>query len=321
MKAAIVHEPGGIEALRYEDVPDPPCGPGEVRIRVRASGINRGDLGRRAGTYAGELTYPLIIGWDVAGEVESVGSGVRDRKVGERVVAVIRQGGYAELATAPAVCVVPLPDNVGYDEGASLPIAYLTSRYALIHLCALREGEVALVQARASGVGVAGIQIARNLGATVITTAGSDAKVEFCLGLGAHHAINYTTQDFVREVERITDGRGVDVVLDSVGGETLARCIDVMAPYARLTSVGNSARTPAMVDAITIFTRRLRVEGFGLLAESDADLGRELAELVRQVAEGSLKAVVDRTYPLKDIGEAHRYLEERRNTGKVIAHP
>ena len=318
MKAAIVHEPGGEEALYYEDVPDPKCGPEEVRIRVRATALNRADLARRAGLLPG-TKWPLVIGWDVAGEVESVGSRVEDRKVGERVVALIPQGGYAELATSPSKDVVPLPDNVSFDEAAALPVAYLTAWYGLRRRARVQAGEVVLISAAASGVGVGGIQMAKNLGATVIATVGTDTKVEFCKRLGADHAINYRERDFAEEVSRITNDGGVNVVLESVGGEMLTKTFDVLAPFGRLISVGIASGQPGMVDSTRFLTKGWQMEGFLLLREPD--LPNELANLVREVSQGRVKAVVDKTYPLSEAGEAHRYLEDRRNIGKVILHP
>ena len=318
MKAAIVHEPGSEEALSYEDVPDPKCGPGEVRILVRATALNRADLARRAGLLPG-AKWPLIIRWDVAGEVESVGSKVEDRKVGERVVALIPQGGYAELATSPSKGVVPLPDNISFDEAAALPVAYLTAWYGLRRRARVQAGEVVLISAAASGVGVGGIQMAKNLGATVIATVGTDAKVEFCKGLSADHAINYREQDFAEEISRITNDGGVNVVLESVGGEMLTKTFEVLAPFGRLISVGIASGQPGMVDATRFLTKGWQMEGFLLLREPD--LADELANLVREVSQGRVKAIVDRTYPLSEAGAAHRYLGDRRNIGKVILHP
>ena len=320
MKAAVANEPGNEEVLQYQEAPDPACGDGQVRIRVRAAAINRGDLGRRAGRSAGaQLSWPLIIGWDIAGEIESVGSGVADRKVGDRVVALIPQGGYAELATAPAGDTVPLPDNVSFDEGAALPVAYLTARYALLWRAGLQAGETVLIQAGASGVGVGAIQMAKNQGATVITTAGSGEKVEFCKGLGADHVINYRDQDFAQEVRRITNDAGVDVVLESVGGETLAKSMDVLGQFGRLVSVGNTVRETATMDVTAFLAKRCHLEGFSLLVQDD--IPAELADLVQEVSDGSIKAVIDKVFSLSEAAEAHRYVAERRNMGKVILRP
>ena len=319
MKAAVARKPGSEEVFSYQDVPDPECGLDEVRIRVRSSAINRGDLSRRAGLISAGVEWPLIIGWDIAGEIESVGSRVTDRKSGERVVALISRGGYAELATAPSADAVQLPDNVSFDEAAALPVAYLTGWYALLRRARLKSGESVLIQAGASGVGVGAIQIAKTQGATVIATAGTNEKVDFCKSLGADHGINYIEQDFAGEVQRITNGQGVDVVLESVGGEVLSESIDALATFGRLVTVGNSSRQPAMIDATAIFTKRCHLEGFSLLVQPD--LADELAKLVQEVSEGNVKAIIDQIYPLSEVAEAHRYVGERRNMGKVILHP
>ncbi|MGI8550834.1 MAG: quinone oxidoreductase family protein [Dehalococcoidia bacterium] len=214
MKAAVVHEFGAEDVLRYEETPDPVPGPGEVLVRVRAAAINRGDLGRRMGTYPSGVPLPFIIGWDIAGEILKLGEGASSPPPGTRVVARIPQGGYAELSVAPARQIVPLPDGVSYEQAASLPVAYLTSWFALKHQGELKAGESCLVQAAASGVGVAGIQIAKAMGAKpIFTTASTEAKLALGRRLGADVAINYTSEDFVQVVRRETGDRGVDVVL------------------------------------------------------------------------------------------------------------
>ena len=329
MKAAIVRQPGNEDVFSYEDVPDPECGPDEVRVRIRAAAVNRGDLFQRAGVSAGispsesaaGREWPHIIGWDIAGEIESLGSNVKDRNIGERVVALLTQGGgYAELATVPAEMAVPVPDNVSFDEAAALPVAYLTAWYALARHARLKAGEVALIQAGTSGIGVAGIQFAKNLDATVIATAGTDHKVEFCKKLGADHAINYEEQDFVEEVKQITDGEGVSVVLECVGGETLTRSFDVLARHGQLARVGNASLSESPgVDVATLFRVSPRLDSLSLLSEPD--LPDELADLVQKISKGRVKAIIDRAYPLSSIAEAHRYVQERRHIGKVILHP
>jgi NADPH:quinone reductase len=319
MKAARIHEFGSEDVLRYEDVPDPIPGSGEVLVRVRAAGINRGDLGRRAGTYRGGVELPLIIGWDVAGTVEAQGPGVSSPPVGTRVTARIAQGGYAELAVVPASWAIPMPDDVTFEQGASLPVAYLTSWFALKHQGALQPGETCLVQAAASGVGVAGIQIAKSAGARVFTTASSAEKLALARRLGADVAINYTTSDFVDVVKEETSGRGVDVVLESVGGEVLSRSVAALAQFGRLVCVGNSARQPAPADLTQLLTKRISLHGFYLGAEQGT--GPALAELLALVSAGKIEAVIDRTFPLSAAAEAHRYVGSRGNLGKVLLIP
>jgi len=319
LKAAIVHEFGPEDVLRYEDVPKPVPGPGEVLIRVRAAGINRGDLGRRAGVYRGGGELPLIVGWDIAGDIEALGPNVSGPQQGARVAARIPQGGYAELAVAPAAWAIPIPDGVSYEQAASLPVAYLTSWFALKHHGSLKAGESCLVQAGASGVGVAGIQIARGTGARVFATAGTEEKVALARRLGAEVAINYSTDDFVQVVMDQTRGRGVDVVLESVGGDVLTRSVEALAPFGRLVCVGNSSRQPAPADLTQLLTKRISLFGFYLGAEQGT--GAALSELLDLVSTGRIEAVIDRTFPLSAAAEAHRYVGSRSNLGKVLLIP
>ena len=319
MKATVVHEFGAEEVLRYEDVDDPAPGPDEVLIRVRAAGINRGDLGWRMGTYTAGMALPFIIGWDIAGTVAAAGEGVSGFRPGDRVVARVPQGGYAELASAPAHQTVKIPEGVSFEQAAALPVAYLTSWFALKHQGALQPGETCLVQAAASGVGVAGIQIAKAMGARVLTTASTEKKLELGRRLGADVAINYTTTDFVEVVQRETDRRGVDVVLESVGGDVLMRSVTALAQFGRLVSVGNSSRSPAPTDLAQLLGKRISLFGFYLGAEHGVP--KALAELLDMVAAGTIEAVLDRSFPLRDAAEAHRYVASRGNMGKVLLIP
>jgi NADPH2:quinone reductase len=319
MKAAVVHEFGPEDVLRYEDVPDPTPGPNEVLIRVCAAAINRGDLGRRMGVYPAGVSLPLIIGWDIAGTVEALGEGAAGPPPGTRVVARIPQGGYAELAAARASETVPLPDGVTFEQAAALPVAYLTAWFALKHQGALQAGETCLVQAAASGVGVAGIQIAKQMGARVFTTASTAAKLDLGKRLGADVLINYTTDDFVEVVRNETDGRGVDVVLESVGGEVLTRSVTALAMFGRLVSVGNSSRSPSPTDLTQLLAKRIALHGFYLGGERGVP--EALAEMVEMVAAGTLDAVIDRSFPLAEAAEAHRYVARRDNLGKVLLIP
>lgn len=321
MKAAVVHEFGAEEALRYEEVPPPAPGPGEVLVRVRAAGVNRGDLARRAGTYPGgnTLSGPLIIGWEIAGVVEALGPDLSTPALGTRIVARVPQGGYAEVAAAPVEQTAVIPDGVSFEQAAALPVAYLTAWFALHRQGALALGESCLVQAGASGVGVAAIQLAALAGARVFATAGSEAKLALARRLGAAIAIDYEREDFVAAVRRETGGRGVDLVLDSVGGDVLARSLDVLAPGGRLVSVGNSARRAAPVDLAQLVGRRLSLFGFALPGEHGQ--GEALAELLHLVAAGRLESVIDRSYPLAEAAEAHRYLASRANLGKLLLIP
>ena len=325
MKAIRIHEYGDESVLIYEEVADPTIGPDGVLIRVRAASINRGDLSRRSGTNAtGPLTEPLIIGWDVAGDVVETGSQVENVRVGQRVVVRLPEGGYAELAAANGANAVPLPDGMDYDQAASLPVAFLTSWVALLNTAKLTAGETALVQAAGSGVGMAGVQIAKHVaGARVITTAGTDAKVARAKELGADVAINYTSDDFLPEVQRITEGKGVQVGLDMVGGEVFSRSQEALADGGRLISVGRSSGVGPVVDNGLAERRHQQVVIGWRLGEAQppAETTKDLARIVELVDQGTLKTIIDRVFPLSETAESHRYLASRAQFGKVILHP
>ena len=311
--------------LKYEEVADPTIGPDGVLVRVRAASINRGDLSRRAGTNAtGPLTEPLIIGWDVAGDVVEVGSEVENVQVGQRVVVRLPTGGYAELAAANGANAIPLPDGMDYDQAASLPVAFLTSWVALLNTAKLAAGETALIQAAGSGVGMAGVQIAKHIaGARVITTAGTDAKVAQGKALGADVAINYNSHDFLAEVHRTTDGKGVEVALDMVGGQVFSRSQQALADGGRLISVGRSSGEEPLVDDALAERRHQQVVVGWRLGEVQppAQTTQDLARIVELVGQGTLKTIIDRVFPLSETAEAHRYLASRAQFGKVILHP
>ncbi len=324
MKAAVIHEFGPEDNLRYEDVADPVPGPGEVLVRIHAAAINRGDLGRRQGTYPTSLPLPLIIGWDIAGTVERFGPGADRPPIGTRVVARLSQGGYAEFAAMPASVAVPIPDSVSCEEAASLPVAWLTAWVALLYTADLKAGETALVQSAGSGVGMAGVQIAKQVaGARVFTTAGTDEKVARAVALGADAAFNYTTQEFLSAVLRLTAGRGVDVALDMVGGDVFARSQQALADGGRLVSVGRSSGQPPVIDEALAAAKRQRVvTGWSLASQrTPEEAAADLAKIVGLVADGKLKAVIDRVFPLSEAAAAHRYLAGRNQFGKVILRP
>jgi len=267
-------------------------------------------------------SLPLILGWDVSGVIEEVGSEAEGRPVGQRVVATLAQGGYAELVSVNVAGTVPMPDSLSYDEAASMPIAFLTSWYALLKVAELQAGETVLIQAGGSGIGMAAIQLAKYVGAKVITTASTSEKLEKARNLGADHTINYREQDFLAEVRRMTDQAGVNVVLESVGGDVMSKSVEALALLGRLVTVGNTSRTPSTIDPGLLTQRTLKVMGFSLSSQ----MGRggvmpELARIMELFGEGKLTSVVDRVFPLSEAAEAHRYVAQARNFGKVILHP
>lgn len=253
-----------------------------------------------------------------------MGPEVDKLRVGQRVVVRLPEGGYAELAAAPAAWAVPLPDEVGFDEGASLPVAFLTAWVSLLDTAGLAAGETALVQSAGSGVGMAGVQIARHVaGARVFTTAGTDAKVARARELGADVAINYTTQDFLAEVRQQTQGQGVQVALDSVGGDVFSRSQQVLAEGGRLVSVGRSSGSAPEVDTALAERKSQRVvTGWALGTQrTREEAAEDLGRIVDLVARGTLKTIIDRVFPLSEAAEAHRYLASRAQFGKVILRP
>lgn len=323
MKAIRVHEYGDESVLRYEDAPDPEPAPRRVVIKVHAASINRGDLARRQGTYGGGLTaLPFTPGWEVAGTVETLGEGLEGLSVGDRIIAQMGDGGYAEKALVHQAGVYKMPEGMSFEEGCTIPVVFLTAWFALHKLCRLQANETALIQAGGSGVGVAAIQIAKLAGARVITTAGSDEKCARCLELGADHAVNYRDKDFVQEVNRITETAGADVVLESVGGEVFEKSLAAMGRYGRLCTVGNSSGQPNTVDPRALMFKNLSISAFYLGAEIAAGgAGPAMEEILRLLQQGKLRAVVDRTFPLAETAAAHRYVGERRNFGKVVLVP
>jgi len=322
MKAVVIDEFGGPEVLRYRDVPDPSLSPASVLVEVRAAGVNRGDLQRRGGESGEEQPLPLVVGWEVAGVVKAVGDLVQHVRPGDRVVAIMPSGGYAELAAPIAQAVVPISQSLSFEEAAGIPVVFMTAWFALVKKAALRPGETALIQAAGSGVGTAGVQIAKHIGARVIATAGSNEKLARARELGADETINYRTSDFAEAVTAITGGRGVDVVLESVGGRTLVRSIELLASGGRLVSVGNSSQEPVSIDAALLVERDVSLSGL-YLGNELLKFGaiEEFQKVVDLCGRGELKVIVDRVLPLAEAAVAHGILADRANFGKVILKP
>ena len=325
MKAAIIHELGPADVLKYEDVPDPQIRPKQALVRIKAASINRGDLGRREGSYRGATAgaaLPLILGWDVAGEIEEIGSEVEGRHVGQRVAATLAQGGYAELAAVHVAGTVPIPDNLSFEDAASIPIAFLTSWFALLKVGELQKEDVALVQSGGSGIGMAAIQIAKHIGSKVITTSSTEQKLKKAAELGADRGINYKKDDLVHEVLEFSEGAGVNLVLESVGGETLSKSISCLAPGGRLVTVGNTSQTPTQIDAGLLVQRGLRLIGFSLSTQmGKGGVMGELHHIMDLFGEGTLRTVIDRVFRLEEAAEAHRYVAQSQNFGKVLLLP
>ncbi|TCP88229.1 NADPH:quinone reductase-like Zn-dependent oxidoreductase [Rhizobium sp. PP-CC-2G-626] len=321
MKASVYYENGSPDVFRYEDVADPECDPNGIVIRVEAVSIEGGDTINRQN---GELvTVPHIVGYQAAGEVVQVGAAVGHFKVGDRAVTVAPFGSHAELRAVDARYAWQIPVGMDVAAASVIPIPFGTAHESLFEFGRLKKGEIVLIQAGASGVGVAAIQLAAQAGASmVLATASSDARLEALKPLGMTHGINYSRDDVVNEVERITGGRMADVIVDTVGGATLQTSILSLGHRGRLSVVGTSAREPMVVDVNSMINGDRSLCGVYLGAEIATDRVHDLIQqLIHDVADGRLKAVVDRTFALRDAAEAHRYIESRQAVGRVVLIP
>lgn len=325
MRAVEITSPGGPEVLRLTERATPVAGAGELLIRVAASGINRPDVLQRKGHYAPPPGASDLPGLEVAGVVEGgdaqamAAAGIQ---VGDRVCALVAGGGYAEYCVAPVLQCLPQPKGLTDVEAASLPETFFTVWSNVFDRARLQPGETLLVQGGSSGIGVTAIQLAKAWGATVIVTAGTDAKCDNCLALGAHHAINYNTQDFAAEVMRITEGRGVDVVLDMVAGDYVARELTCLAEDGRLVFIAVQGGTRAQIDAGLVLRRRLTITGSTLRPRS-VDFKGAIAASLRQHAwpwleSGLVRPVIFRQFAAEDAVQAHALMESSEHTGKIV---
>jgi len=322
MKAAVYYETGGPEVLRYEDVPDPVCAPRGVVIEVAAIGIEGGDVGNRA---RGVLpARPHVVGYNCAGVIREVGPEVTDRKLGDRVTALMVHGSHAERVSVPAAQTWLVPDGLSLEHAACVPVAWGTAHDCLFEFGRLARGESVLVQAGGSGVGLACVQLAKRAGATVLATAGSPAKIERLRGIGVDHGIAYREVDFVEAVRGLTGGKGVDLVVDPVGGDTLQRSLLCLAYRGRAITVGNASRGDLRVDPAPLSAGNRSLTGVFLGAEAlfqPARVRAMLDAILRDLARGELRVVVDRSYPLAEAAAAHAYIESRAAFGRVVLVP
>ncbi|HMJ77934.1 MAG TPA: zinc-binding dehydrogenase [Iamia sp.] len=320
MRAAVYDETGPPEVLHLAEVPDPALTPKGVLIRVEAISIEGGDTLNRLG---GDMpAHPHIVGYQCGGTIEAVGAAVTDREVGQRVVATMAHGSHAELVVVPARATWLVPEGVDVTTAACVPIAFGTADDCLFEFGHLREGETVLVQAGAGGVGLAAIQLAKRAGATVLATASSDDRLSRLDAYGLDHGINYRDDDLVAAVRRLTDGRGVDLVVDSVG-TTLPASIRSLAYRGRISYVGNAGRDPQPVDVSALMIGNQSVQGVFLGAElaTGRRAGDNIERLLGLVAAGELEVVVDSTYPLAEAAAAHAHVEARKAFGRVVLVP
>ena len=325
MRAVEITSFGGPDVLRLGDRPVPQPGAGELLIRVAASGINRPDVLQRLGHSAPPPGTSALPGLEVAGVVESgdaaamAEAGIR---VGDRVCALVAGGGYAEWCVAPVAQCLPVPDGLTDVEAASLPETFFTVWSNVFDRGRLQAGESLLVQGGTSGIGVTAIQLARAFGATVLATAGSDEKCAACLELGAHHAINYKSQDFVAEGKRLTQGKGVDVVLDMVAGDYVAREVECLAEDGRLVIIAVQGGIKSDFNAGLVLRRRLTITGSTLRPRSVAFKGA-IAKALREhvwplLAAGQVRPVIHSTFAAADAARAHALMESNQHIGKIV---
>jgi NADPH2:quinone reductase len=322
MKAAVIYENGGPEVLKYEDVPDPECPDGCVVIDVEAISIEGGDTLHRAGSPPPSV--PHVVGYLAAGTVSEVGAGVEDRSVGDRVVTLNMAGSHASKRAVPAMSTWLIPDGLDAAVAASVPVAVGTAQECLFTAGELEAGQTVLVQAGAGGVGMAAIQLAKQAGATVLATASSDDKLERLKEFGLDHGINYVTENFVERTQELTGGHGADLILDSVGGQTLVDGIAALAYRGTLVSVGVAGRAGSTVEARDLWAKQNTLRGVFLGGAMMTELPRVhtmIADLLERVASGEIRVVVDRTYPLAEAAEAHAYIESRQAFGRVVMTP
>ena len=322
MRAVAISQPGPADVLQIAERPTPPYKAGELLIKVHAAGINRPDVLQRLGKYAPPAGASDLPGLEVAGEVVDGDFSNTEFKKGDLVCALVQGGGYAEYCAAPAGQCLPLPKGLTALEGASLPENFFTVWSNVFDRCALADGETLLVQGGTSGIGVAAIQLAAALGHRVFATAGSDEKARACETLGAERGINYRTEDFVAVVKELTDGKGVDVILDMVGGDYLPREIDCLADDGRIGLIAVQGGSKATLDLGQVLRRRLSVSGSTLRPRPvafKAAIAQHLRTTVWPLIEaGKIKPVIYQTFPLEKANEAHALMEASTHVGKIM---
>jgi synaptic vesicle membrane protein VAT-1 len=344
MRAVVIPRYGPPGVLEVRELPDPPVGPGEIRIAVKAAGINFADTMARIGMYPDAPKLPCVVGYEVAGEVESVGEGVEGHSAGDRVIGATRFNGQAELVTVPADQVLPLPKGISFEEGAAFPVNYGTAYAALVIMGGLKAGERVLIHAAAGGVGIAATQLAKGIGAEIFGTA-SASKHDAIREQGVSHTIDYRTRDFEEEVRRITAGEGVDVIMDALGPTSFRKDYRLLRQGGRLIMYGASelqtgtgkrdivgaarrvARMPLATmpwwKSVGVLNENKGVFGLNMLSwwDREGNLDRVTEPLLEGFQKGQLKPVVAEAFPFDRAPDAHRFIEERRNVGKVVLVP
>ncbi len=322
MRAIDPEAPGGPEVLQIVERPVPAVQPGEVLIRVAAAGVNRPDVMQRKGAYPPPPGAPSIFGLEVSGTVVALGEGVHQLMVGQPVCALVAGGGYADYVTAPAGQCLPVPELLSMEEAAAMPETLFTVWTNLFERAYASEGDTVLVHGGTSGIGTMAISLCNIFGITIIVTAGSDEKVAAAKALGADHAINYKTEDFVERVKEITGGAGCAAVLDMVGGDYVARNLKCLAPDGRHVSIAVQGGAKATIPIFEVMMKRLTLTGSTLRARDNAFKAMVADELARNVwphvEAGRLKPVMDKAFPLEQAADAHRRMEAGDHVGKIV---
>jgi NADPH2:quinone reductase len=322
MRAVRVTEFGDTDGMELADVEKPDPGEGELRIEVKAAGINFADVMQRRGHYHGGPEPPYIAGLEVAGVVDAVGEGV-GRSVGDRVVSLVGRGGYAEYAIADARGVLDVPEGMSFEEAAGFPVQFLTAHNCLHEWGGLEEGESVLIHAAAGGVGTAAVQLAREAGARVFGTASTAEKLEKASELGCDVPINYTEEDFVARVREETD-YGVDLVLDGIGGDTTEESLDALTEFGRMVSYGAASGRPGRPPTDALLFGNKSVIGYHLgraIERRPMRVMGAVPELTELLADGTLEVQVGHTFDLEEAAAAHEFIEDRKSSGKVVLLP
>ena len=322
MRAVTVSEPGGPQVLAVTELPDPVAGPGEVVIDVAATAVNRADTLQRQGLYPPPPGASDVLGLECSGTISAVGADVSNWRVGDEVCALLAGGGYAEKVAVPAGQVIPVPKGVDLVTAGALPEAACTVWSKVFMVGGLQRGETLLVHGGAGGIGNLAIQLAKARGARVVTTAGSEEKLELCRSLGADVAVSYRDQDFVEEVKAATDGRGADVILDNMGAKYLDRNVTALATEGRLVIIGMQGGVKGELNIGKLLTKRGAVFATALRSRPIGEKAEICASVVEHVwpvyADGAVRTIVHTTLPFEEAGEAHRLMESGEHVGKIV---
>ena len=321
MKAVRIHEFGDLDVLKWEDIDRPTPRPRQVLIQVDSAGVNYADLMRRQGGYPGP-DLPSTLGLEAAGTIVEIGNDVSGLTIGQKVMGMGPQGN-AEYVAVNSNFVFPYPDQLDPTEAGGIPIVFLTAYHILKTRGGLQEGITVLIQAGASGVGTVATQLAKAWGAKVITTASSEGKLELSKSLGSDITINYSDTDFESEINNITEGKGVDLVLECVGGQVLEKSVRCLSSYGVLVSYGNASGVPANLPSTDITSNNRTVIGFSMGRSPAGSLDHQsaMAELFPMITNGKVKLIVDRVLPMSNVADAHKHLANRGTRGKVILTP